>query len=542
MRNLLGTGDDGSRRDVMEDRADVLRRRGARAYRSLERVLQGLGIAPPPRAARPPERRVAAGEGTVARSEARRSLPPEATKFDLGTGIQDARATPVQIPWGYGQDRVTAMAVDPLRLYVYWEVTDEAIAAARRGLGPAGEGAWLNLRVYDVSQRIFDGTNAHSYFDHRVERWDRQWFFAIGKPTSTACVEVGLKSIEGFFVRIARSGRVDFPPCEPAPPAGVEWMTVRGARVERAGAPAPEQHAAARREPASRREAPREDGGAAGHGHRAGTGARTDPLRAAGGEREWRWRGAIPAWHEARRTGQWIGDVQRSSWEAGPFPSPIAVPGVVEERHVGPIQVYSSERGTRVVQGPWEVVIRGLSAWAERRVLGCWEVVRQWSSESSRRTTTATRQEETPIAPRAMAGSEAVLLPGASERRYGGASELRLSGASELHWLGASELRYRGASESLYAGASERRLGGASERRFGGASEWALGGASERRLGGASEWAVAGASERRLAAPPSGSWAQGKREAGGAAVRPPAATEPAREAREPADRPRPPRW
>jgi hypothetical protein len=32
-----------------------------------------------------------------------------------------------QIPWGYGQDRVTAMVVDPERLYVYWEVTDEAI-------------------------------------------------------------------------------------------------------------------------------------------------------------------------------------------------------------------------------------------------------------------------------------------------------------------------------------------------------------------------------------------------------------------------------
>ena len=86
-----------------------------------------------------------------------------------------------------------------------------AIAAARAGLGPAGERAWLNLRVYDITGRLFDGTNAHSYFDHRVERHERQWFFAIDKPTSTACVEVGLRSEEGYFVKIARSGRVEFP-------------------------------------------------------------------------------------------------------------------------------------------------------------------------------------------------------------------------------------------------------------------------------------------------------------------------------------------
>src|SRR5690242_16150392 len=61
------------------------------------------------------------------------------------------------IPWGYGQDRVTAMAVDPDRLYAYWEVTDPAIERARRGLGHGGKDAWLCLRIYDISGRIFDG-------------------------------------------------------------------------------------------------------------------------------------------------------------------------------------------------------------------------------------------------------------------------------------------------------------------------------------------------------------------------------------------------
>ena len=83
---------------------------------------------------------------------------------------------PRQIPWGYGRDRVTAIAVDPDRLFVYWEVRDESIDQARGQLGPAGARATLILRVYDTSGRIFDGANAHSFFDQDVHRNDRQWF------------------------------------------------------------------------------------------------------------------------------------------------------------------------------------------------------------------------------------------------------------------------------------------------------------------------------------------------------------------------------
>ena len=134
--------------------------------------------------------------------------PTRPRKFDLGQPRE--RTLPEHIPWSYGRDRVTAMVIDPDRLYVYWEVTDDGIARAQSGLGPGGAGAWLTLRVYDVTGRIFDGTNAHAYADHGVGREDRQWFFTIGKPCSTAVVEVGMKSAEGHFVRIARSGRVDF--------------------------------------------------------------------------------------------------------------------------------------------------------------------------------------------------------------------------------------------------------------------------------------------------------------------------------------------
>ena len=110
---------------------------------------------------------------------------------------------------------------------LYWEVTDPAIAKARQGLGPGGKDAWLSLRIYDTTGRIFDGTNAHGYIDIKVERSDRQWFVHIGKPASTHVIEIGLKSLEGYFVRIARSGRADFPRFEPSPDGTVDWLSVR---------------------------------------------------------------------------------------------------------------------------------------------------------------------------------------------------------------------------------------------------------------------------------------------------------------------------
>src|SRR5690348_3141943 len=87
-------------------------------------------------------------DNAVLRIEKGRMTPPSSSE-------PEARAPRTEhIPWGYGHDRITAMVVDPNRLYLYWELTDQAVEKARRGLGAGGKDAWLNLRVYDVTGRI----------------------------------------------------------------------------------------------------------------------------------------------------------------------------------------------------------------------------------------------------------------------------------------------------------------------------------------------------------------------------------------------------
>src|SRR5262249_6771269 len=407
-------------------------------------------------------------------------VPP---KLDILAPTEEADAEP--IPWGYGQDRVTAMVVDPERLYVYWEVTDEAIERARAGLGPGGSDAWLNLRVYDVTSRIFDGTNAHAYFDQSVSPTDRQWFFLIGKPMSTAMVELGLKSHEGYFVRVARSGRADFPRAEPASGAGVEWLTVHAATGP-VGEPAANGHTPVSvhptPEPPAHVEPVRVWDIRRTHAALDGDWIIRDESFGTGWESTFEWAGTHGI--------EWQGPVTRTSWEAGPFAYPVEASPYVEERYDGTVTMRSVEGGTHVVYGPWRVVIRGLEARAERKVLAIWQTYRSWVAHTGAASYIVTRGARTP-------GGSGQIALGASELRWRAASEVRLGGASEVYRLGASELRYLGASETLSAGASEWRLRGASELRFLGASQWLYGGASEQRYAGASEQRHAGASEQQ---------------------------------------------
>ena len=140
------------------------------------------------------------------------------------------------IPWGYGMTRVTAMAVDPERLYAYWEITDPDLERARAAL-PPGADIRLVLRIFDITGRIFDGTNAHHSFDVPIGRSDRQWFLNLNRPDSTAVVEVALIGPQGSYIPLARSKPVDFPRRLPAPPSEPEWRvaqeTVASGRIPR---------------------------------------------------------------------------------------------------------------------------------------------------------------------------------------------------------------------------------------------------------------------------------------------------------------------
>jgi hypothetical protein len=451
-----------------------------------DRILEEIKALQSPKATAKPK-------ATKSKGETAEDITQLSHKFELGA--RGKVEEPSSIPWSYGYDRVTGMAVDPERLFAYWEVSDDSIARARAGLGSGGQDAWLNLRVYDTTGRIFDGTNAHSYFDHGLDRSDRQWFFHVGKPASSAFVDIGMKSREGYFVKIARSGRIDFPRREPVAWSEPEWLSVRSVwgPVEHAGRGAPARpHISAASGP-----------GGPGPGPGGGEGPHPAPRRhvallpweeiihtAEGGRVE------VTEWEEYISEGgtelhrhmTWESPVMISAWEAGPFTHPVEMPEPIREQFVGPTRVYRVGGRTHLVHGPWQVVIRGIGAHYGRAVIARWELFRSWITEGSLGAEGTRRETRIP--------GSSEMMAGASEKRWRQGSEARLGGASEIYFLGASEVRARGASERLFMGASQYMFRGASERVVGGGSEVRMRGASERMLGGASE--RLGASERRL--------------------------------------------
>jgi hypothetical protein len=434
------------------------------------------------------------------------------SKFDLGASDPAAGIDVGELPWGYGEDRITAVVRDPDSAYLYWELTDEGIASARARLGPEGQHGWCNVRVYDTTGRDFDGTNANDYFDIRVDRTDREYYLMIRRPTSSMHVEIGVRTSEGFFQSICRSGRADFPRSAPSPNASLEWMTITSDDAPPSAAPYRSRYTGPEPRLPSREGAgyfdvwraayaPSMPDRDAGREQPSGSGSVTHRTIERPGEhveRWWRldeWRAE---WRGGLRFTRWLGspDEQANfSWREGPFPLELFDAGRVAIELLGEVPAHLQAEGNGfVVYGPWRVVIRGFegeqSDDVSRRVLATWSMrwvravtpmIERFGHVLERRIINAYEREHVVAGAsdlhvlRERGASEHWRL-GASERMWVGGSEWLAAGASETLWTGASQFGWLGASASIFRGASER--GGASERMGMGASEWARGNAS----------------------------------------------------------------
>lgn len=128
------------------------------------------------------------------------------------------------LPWGYGQDKAVLQVRDPWWLHAYWEITGPTIDALKSKLGDAFYGSQMAIRVYDVSEIIFNGKNAHRFFDIDISREANNWYIDTGSPGRSWCVDVGLRLPNGDFITIVRSNTVRTPLEGPSWITDEEWM------------------------------------------------------------------------------------------------------------------------------------------------------------------------------------------------------------------------------------------------------------------------------------------------------------------------------
>lgn len=145
-------------------------------------------------------------------------------KFSHPEPQRTVRTMPHDLPCRYGEDKIILQVRDPWWVHTYWEVTDGTFDRLRQELGDAFHNAKRVLRVYDVSYIIFDGKNAHRFFDVEVNRDTNNWYIDTAGPGKSWCVDYGLLLPDGRFITIVRSNTVYTPLAGPSWITDEEWM------------------------------------------------------------------------------------------------------------------------------------------------------------------------------------------------------------------------------------------------------------------------------------------------------------------------------
>lgn len=128
------------------------------------------------------------------------------------------------LPCGYGRDKIVLQVRDPWWMHTYWEVQGATFEALKARLGDEFYQSRRLLRVYDVSQIIFNGTNAHRFFDIHINEYANSWYIDTGSPGRSWCVDLGLLLSDGRFITIVRSNTVSTPLAGPSCVTDEEWM------------------------------------------------------------------------------------------------------------------------------------------------------------------------------------------------------------------------------------------------------------------------------------------------------------------------------
>ncbi len=138
------------------------------------------------------------------------------------------------LPETYGVDEVGVLCKDPSWYFVYWEVTEAGLEAARTQLGLTGgaeDQARLVLRVLPAAgeRRGRDGRDIRDIPVDLHVRHGRRYLEAP-RQNPVFRVAIGLLGADGLFAPIAHSPTVRTPPHQASGETSIEWLHVLPSR------------------------------------------------------------------------------------------------------------------------------------------------------------------------------------------------------------------------------------------------------------------------------------------------------------------------
>jgi len=131
-----------------------------------------------------------------------------------------------ELPDGYGDNRIVIMVRDPIWLFAYWEIRKEVFDRVMNTLGALTNRTKAVIRVYDVTDIVFNGNNAHHRFDVDVTLEAKNWYIHAGLPDRVLCVEIGMLTANGTFRILARSNTVRTPRADVSDIVDEKWVCI----------------------------------------------------------------------------------------------------------------------------------------------------------------------------------------------------------------------------------------------------------------------------------------------------------------------------
>ena len=150
------------------------------------------------------------------------------TRFETGahskhTGYSFDNIGSEEIPFEYGHNKCVILPVDPVLAFVYWEVTQNTLLEFLNKLGHENK---LILKVYDVTNVDFNGSNANESWEIEIFERIGTWYIRHGKGDRNLFIDLGIKCSDGSFHRITRSKIIYFPRNHIVQSEKIKWMLV----------------------------------------------------------------------------------------------------------------------------------------------------------------------------------------------------------------------------------------------------------------------------------------------------------------------------
>ncbi|WP_041691216.1 DUF4912 domain-containing protein [Elusimicrobium minutum] len=142
---------------------------------------------------------------------------------------KEKKEAELQLPSGYGKTEAFLLPKDPAWMFLFWEITGSTYDYIKSQNGfDIFDKAKQIVRLHDTTDVNFDGFNSNGYSDVQIAFSSNSWYLAVPNPGRCYTADLGLLSLEGKFILIARSNPVTVPSGRISDVIDEKWMVVEG--------------------------------------------------------------------------------------------------------------------------------------------------------------------------------------------------------------------------------------------------------------------------------------------------------------------------